>query len=71
MKGFIKGMTQKIKGGCSFTILSVYLFWALMKITLKTFLKKSTCLKNDIPYAMKTKTEQRMEPYPNKENKLW
>lgn len=27
-------------------------------------------VKNDIPYAMKTRTEQRMEPYPNKENKL-
>lgn len=27
-------------------------------------------VKNDIPYAMKTKTEQRTEPYPNKENKL-
>lgn len=27
-------------------------------------------VKSDITYAMKTKTEQRMEPYPNKEKKL-
>lgn len=26
VKGFIKGVTQKIKGGCSFTIPSVCLF---------------------------------------------